>query len=247
MQDKKTGKLFLIPTPLAEDTALAVLPPRVSELCQHLRHYLCENARTSRRFISSLRLGITIEELQIAELNKDTPDGEVPELMAPLFAGHDMGLMSEAGCPAVADPGARAVAHAHQHGITVVPLVGPSSILLALMASGFNGQDFAFTGYLPIDKTARIQAIKNLEKAARGGQTQIFMETPYRNNHLMADLVQTCPADVLLCVAANITAADEFISTRTIGQWQKQLPELHKQPTIFVMGATPSYKKRHKS
>ncbi len=247
MQDKKYGKLFLIPSPLAEDTAAAVLPAQVPELCKNLRYYLCENARTSRRFISSLKLGITIEELQIAELNKDTPDGEVPGLMTPLFQGHDVGLLSEAGCPAVADPGARAVAHAHKDGIVVVPLVGPSSILLALMASGFNGQDFAFTGYLPINKPERIQAIKALEKSARGGQTQIFMETPYRNNHLMADLVQNCPGDLLLCIAANITAPEEFISTRTIGEWQKQLPDLHKQPTIFVMGATPSYKKRIKS
>lgn len=247
MQDKKTGKLFLIPTPLAEDTALSVLPPQVLEQCSSLRYYLCENIRTSRRFLSSLRLGLTIEELTMAELNKDTPDGEVAQLLAPLKEGHDMGLLSEAGCPAVADPGARAVAHAHQLGISVVPLVGPSSILMALMAAGFNGQNFAFTGYLPINKAERIQAIRDLEKGARGGQTQIFMETPYRNNHLLADIVQSCSGDIQLSIAANISAPDQFICTRTINNWKKQLPDLHKKPTIFILGSTPSHKKGSKS
>lgn len=247
MQDKKTGKLFLIPSLLAENTAAAVLPPQVPELCRNLRYYLSENIRTTRRFISSLRLGITIEQLQIAELSKDTPDGDVPQLLAPLLEGHDMGLLSEAGCPAVADPGARAVAHAHKQGIQVVPIVGPSSILLALMASGLNGQNFAFRGYLPVKNPDRTQAIKDLEKSARGGQTQIFMETPYRNNQLLADVVQNCQGDMMLCIAANITDPAEFISTRTISQWNKQLPNLHKQPAIFVLGRIPSYKKADKS
>lgn len=242
MHEKKSGTLFLIPTVLAENTAAAVIPQDVQALCKEIGHYVCENARTSRRFISSLKLGINIEELHIEELNKDTPDAAVPRLMAPLLEGHDVGLLSEAGCPAVADPGARAVAQAHKMGIRVVPLVGPSSILLALMASGMNGQEFAFSGYLPVKNPQRTQAIKELEKKARAGQSQIFMETPYRNMAFLSDLLQACQPDTQLCLAANITAPEEFISTRSIAQWRKQLPDLHKQPTIFIMGTVPSYK-----
>lgn len=243
MQETKTGRLFLIPSPLAEDTAAAVLPRQVLEVCTSLRHYLCENARTSRRFLSSLQLGLTIEELNIAELNKDTPDGEVAKLLQPLRQGHDMGVLSEAGCPGVADPGARAVALAHKEGITVVPIVGPSSILLALMASGMDGQNFAFRGYLPVRNPERAHAIRNLEKGVKAGQTQLFMETPYRNNPLMKDLIQSCQPETLLCVAANLTAPDAYIRTQSIRAWKEQLPDLHKQPAIFVLGNTPTYKK----
>lgn len=242
MQESKIGRLFLIPSVLAENTAAAVIPQQVQELCTTIKYFLCENVRTSRRFLSSLKLGITIEDLQLEELSKDTPDGEVPGLLAPLLQGHDVGLMSEAGCPAVADPGARAVAHAHKQGIQVVPLVGPSSILLALMASGLNGQEFAFKGYLPVKNPQRSQVIKELEKLAKAGQTQIFMETPYRNNQLLADVMQVCQPNMLLCIAANITAPTEFIRTATIADWKKQLPDLHKQPVIFVIGNIPSYK-----
>ena len=242
MQENKKGRLFLIPSVLSENTAAAVIPQQVQELCIATKYYLCENVRTSRRFLSSLKLGITIEDLQFEELSKDTPDGEVPGLLAPLLQGHDVGLMSEAGCPAVADPGARAVAHAHKQGIQVVPLVGPSSILLALMASGLNGQEFAFKGYLPVKNPQRSQVIKELEKLAKAGQTQIFMETPYRNNQLLADVLQVCQPNMLLCIAANITAPTELICTATIADWKKQLPDLHKQPVIFVMGNIPSYK-----
>ncbi|AHM61731.1 uroporphyrin-III C/tetrapyrrole methyltransferase [Flammeovirgaceae bacterium 311] len=242
MQQSKTGRLFLIPSVLAENTAAAVIPQQVQELCKSIQYYLCENIRTSRRFISSLKLGITIEELQLEELSKDTPDVDVPKLLAPLLHGHDVGLLSEAGCPAVADPGARAVAHAHKLGIQVVPLVGPSSILMALMASGLNGQEFAFKGYLPVKNPQRTQAIKELEKLAGGGQSQIFMETPYRNNHLLADVLENCQPGMLLCIAANITGPTETIRTRTIAEWKKQQPDLHKQPAIFILGSVPSYK-----
>ncbi|EMR03759.1 SAM-dependent methyltransferase [Cesiribacter andamanensis] len=243
MQTPKKGKLFLLPTPLADDTAAAVLPAQAMELFKSLRHYLCEEARTSRRFLSSLRLGLTIEELSIEELNKDTPDHQVPHLLQPLLDGHDMGILSEAGCPGVADPGARAVAQAHEKGIQVVPVVGPSSILLALMASGLDGQNFAFRGYLPVRNPERSHAIKSLEKGVRSGQTQLFMETPYRNNPLLKDLMAHCQPETMLCVAANLTGADEFIQTRSIKQWKQQLPDLHKQPAIFILGNTPSYKK----
>ncbi|WP_224999777.1 SAM-dependent methyltransferase [Cesiribacter sp. SM1] len=242
MQEKKWGRLFLIPSVLAENTAAAVIPQQVQELCKELKYYLCENIRTSRRFLSSLKLGLTIEELQFEELSKDTPDAGVPDLLAPLLQGHDVGLLSEAGCPAVADPGARAVAHAHKLGIQVVPLVGPSSILLALMASGLNGQEFAFKGYLPVKNPQRINTIKELEKNARAGQSQIFMETPYRNNQLLADVLQSCQPGMLLCIAANITAPEEFVRTRTIAEWKKNQPDLHKQPVIFILGSVPSYK-----
>jgi 16S rRNA (cytidine1402-2'-O)-methyltransferase len=242
MQEKKLGRLFLIPSVLAENTAAAVIPQQVQELCKELQYYLCENIRTSRRFLSSLKLGLTIEELHFEELSKDTPDADVPNLLAPLLQGHNVGLLSEAGCPAVADPGARAVAHAHKLGIQVVPLVGPSSILLALMASGLNGQEFAFKGYLPVKNPQRTNAIKELEKNARAGQSQIFMETPYRNNQLLADVLQNCQPAMLLCIAANITAPEEFVRTRTIAEWKKNLPDLHKQPVIFILGLVPSYK-----
>jgi 16S rRNA (cytidine1402-2'-O)-methyltransferase len=243
MQTNKMGKLFLIPSPLADNTAAAVLPPQALELCKRLEYYICEDARTTRRFLSSLQLGLTIESLGITELNKDTPDHQVPHLLQPLLEGHDVGLLSEAGCPGVADPGARAVAHAHQKGIQVVPIVGPSSILLALMASGLDGQNFAFRGYLPVRNPDRAHAIKSLEKGVRGGQTQIFMETPYRNNPLLKDLIANCQPETLLCIATNITAPEESIKTQPIRDWKQQLPDLHKQPSIFIMGNIPSYKK----
>ena len=243
MQETITGTLYLLPSPLAEETAAAVLPAQALECCKVLRHYLCENARTSRRFLSSLRLGLTIEELNIAELNKDTPDAEVSKLLQPLRQGQDMGILSEAGCPGVADPGARAVAQAHKEGIKVVPVVGPSSILLALMASGMGGQNFAFRGYLPVKNPERSHAIRSLEKGVKTGQTQLFMETPYRNTPLLKELIENCQPDTMLCMASNLTAPEEYIRTQTIGAWKKQLPDLHKQPTIFVLGSAAPYKK----
>ena len=234
---KKTkGILYLIPSVIAENTEKEVIPPQVLTICRYTKYYLVENIRTARRFISSLQLGITISDLQFSVLEKKTPDTDVPGLLQPLLEGENIGIISEAGCPGVADPGARAVAWAHKNHIRVVPLVGPSSILLALMSSGFSGQRFAFHGYLPVKVPERVQAFKQLEREAQGGQTQIFMETPYRNNQLLSDLLQHCRAGTHLCIARGVSGEQEFIRTLTIAEWRKQKPDLHKVPTIFLLG-----------
>ncbi|MBT0809876.1 SAM-dependent methyltransferase [Litoribacter ruber] len=234
---KKKGTLYLIPSVLAEDTAGKVITPQVKELLPHIQHYAVENLRTARRYISSLRLGITIEDLQMDILDKKTKPHQLDQLLKPLMEGHDMGVVSEAGCPGIADPGAVAVDFAHRKGIKVVPLTGPSSMFLALMASGFSGQSFAFHGYLPIDKKAKIEAIKNLEQEAlKLRRTQIFMETPFRNNALLEDLKTTLHPNTRLCIAKNITGSDEMIVTKTIAEWKKSKIELHKIPTVFLIG-----------
>ncbi len=226
----------MIPTVLAEDTSASVITPQVKEIVPTLSYFLVENVRTARRFISSLRLGITIEELAFEILDKKTKAHQLEELMKPLLAGKDVGLMSEAGCPGIADPGSVAVAYAHLKGIQVVPLSGPSSMFLALMASGFNGQSFAFHGYLPIDKKGRIAAIKDLEaESIRSNRTQIFMETPFRNNHLFEDLLATLHPDTQVCIGKNLTAKDEFIQTKTVRLWKKEKIDLHKIPTVFIL------------
>ena len=230
------GVLFLIPSVIAENTEKQVLTPQIIEVCQHTKVFLAENIRTARRFISSLELGILIPELQFSVLDKNTPDKEVPELLQPILSGNDVGVISEAGCPGVADPGARAVAWAHKNGVRVVPLVGPSSILLALMASGFSGQQFTFHGYLPVKGPERVQAIKRLEREAQSGQTQIFMETPYRNNQLLADIVQHCQGGTALCIARGVTGEQEYIRTLSVASWEKEKIDLHKIPAIFLLG-----------
>ena len=203
-----------------------------------LDYFLVENVRTARRFVSSLKLGRKIEELHFEMLDKNTPAHEVEAICNPLVNGRDMGVMSEAGCPGIADPGHLAVSFAHRHDITVVPLSGPSSIFMALMSSGFNGQSFVFHGYLPIDRQQRKNALKSMEQeAVRKGQTQIFMETPYRNDKLLADILKTCHPQTLLCVASDITGPDEIIRTMSIKNWQKSMPDLHKRPTIFLLYA----------
>lgn len=230
-----TGTLYLIPTPLADDTADAVLPPLTLTTLGRLEHFLCENARTARRFVSSLRLHPSVESLQFSVLNKDTTAVELPTLMAPLLQGKDMGLLSESGCPAVADPGALAVAFAHQHDIAVAPLTGPSSLLLALMASGLNGQRFAFHGYLPVDEAELGVVLRNLERESREkNQTQLFIETPYRNNKLVGNLLRHLRADTRLCIAAHLTAPNQSIQCRTIREWKQHLPVLEKVPATFL-------------
>ena len=230
------GRLFLIPTVIAPDTTERVLSPQVVAELTRINYFLTENLRTARRFVSSLKLGRPIDQLSFQVLDKRTPDSEIETLAKPLHQGRDVGVLSEAGCPGVADPGARAVAYAHQNRIQVIPLVGPSSFLLALMASGFNGQSFAFHGYLPIDKEKRRKTLYQLEKSARQWhQTQIFMETPYRNNALLRDVLDHCQPTTLLCVAKNVTGTDELILTQSIRQWRQQVPDLHKVPTVFLL------------
>lgn len=226
--------LFLIPTILAPDTQETVLPPQIKAVVSELNVFFVEELRTARRFISSLKLNKVIDDITFYELNKDTPHDQTLAQLKKLKT--DAGIISEAGCPGVADPGAVVVGFAHQLGHKVVPLVGPSSILMALMASGFNGQSFTFNGYLPIDKSARIKALKDLEQLAKKKQqTQIFMETPFRNNQLLEDVLQNLNPETLLCIACNVTAADEFIKTLRVKDWRKSKPDLHKKPTIFLL------------
>ncbi len=232
-----TGTLYLIPTIIAPITESVVLPADLTARCNSIKYYLAENIRTARRCLSAMNISTPIAEIHFQELNKNTDASTMADLMQPLLNGEDIGVMSEAGCPGIADPGAAAVAYAHSKNIKVVPHVGPSSIFLALMASGFSGQSFAFSGYLPIEKKDKLKAIRALEaKLQQTGQTQIFMETPYRNNQLLKDLVSTLHQNTKLCVAKNITAPDELIQTRSIEDWGKQQPELHKIPCIFLIG-----------
>ena len=226
--------LFLIPTILAHDTQETVLPPQIKAVVSELNVFFVEELRTARRFISSLKLNKIIDGITFYELNKDTPHDQTLAQLKKLKT--DAGIISEAGCPGVADPGAVAVGFAHQLGYKVVPLVGPSSILMALMASGFNGQSFTFNGYLPIDKQLRIKSLKDLEQIAKKKQqTQIFMETPFRNNQLLEDVLQNLNPETQLCIACNVTAEDEFIKTLRVKDWRKSKPDLHKRPTIFLL------------
>ena len=226
----------MIPSPLGEGPVEAVLPAGVLGVLPSLQCFVVEEVRTARRFLSVAGLKGHIQELEFHTLNEHSTPQEV-EALASLFEdGRNVGLISEAGLPAVADPGAALVALCHRHGIKVVPLTGPSSLMLALMASGLNGQSFAFVGYIPAKSEERRGAIRRLEKRSLAeNQTQIIIETPYRNDSLMADLVATLAPRTRLCVAVNITCPDEFIQTRTVAQWKKQLPELGKRPCVFLI------------
>ncbi|MFN8343381.1 MAG: SAM-dependent methyltransferase [Spirosomataceae bacterium] len=231
-------KLYLIPTPLADNTAPAVLPSQVPDAVKTLDVFFAEELRTARRFISGLRLGKVIESLTFYELHKATPEADtLAQLKALLKENKDAGVLSEAGCPGVADPGAVAVKLAHQLGIEVVPLVGPSSLLLALMASGMSGQSFVFHGYLPIDRSQRVKTIKYLEKEAlTRRQTQLFIETPYRNNQVLEDILIHCQPATRLCIACQVTDPEGFVRTLTVKEWKTKTPDLHKKPTVFLIG-----------
>ncbi|WP_293912312.1 MULTISPECIES: SAM-dependent methyltransferase [unclassified Sphingobacterium] len=231
------GILYLLPVPLSDDAAMASYTPYLQETINTLDEYIVENEKTARKFLKQAGLSIPQQQLIIHDYGKHNRDqGNKQEFFKGLMAGKNVGLMSEAGCPGVADPGADIVAEAHSKGIKVVPLVGPSSILLALMASGFSGQKFAFQGYLPIDKSDRNRKIKDLEaQAYRDKQTQIFIETPFRNNALFAELLKVCKPQTKICVACNLTAQDEFILTLTVDQWKKRKDDFHKKPAIFLL------------
>ena len=234
------GTLYLIPCPISDETApWEVLPAANRAVMDELDYFIVENTRTARRVLSKAGIARPIDELEFRELNEHTVAGrEVEELVAPLLAGRSAGLLSEAGVPGVADPGALAVEACHRHGIRVVPLVGPSSIILAMMASGLNGQSFAFNGYLPVKPPERAQAIRRLERRARGeGQAQLFIEAPYRNTKLAEQLLQVLAPATRLTIAMEITAPGEFISTRTVGEWRRsRLPDMQKHPAIFIIG-----------
>lgn len=231
----KPGILYLIPNVIAEGTQARVVPPHVPAVLKTIRYFLAEDIRTARRYFSSLKVFESIEALQFETLNKDTPESDVAGLMKPLLEGNDLGLVSEAGCPGVADPGALAVKYAHQKSIQVVPLVGPSSIILALMASGLNGQNFSFHGYLPIETREAARSIQEFEReSGKKNQTQIFIETPYRNNGLLQTLIHHLHADTALCVALDLTSAGEKIISRPIREWKQEPIELPKVPAIFL-------------
>jgi 16S rRNA (cytidine1402-2'-O)-methyltransferase len=228
--------LYLLPVTLGDTPVDAVLPPYNRQVIGAVRHFIVEDVRSARRFLKRVDAGIEIDSLSFFILNKHTTPEEISTCLQPLMEGHPMGVLSEAGCPAVADPGADVVAIAQRKGLRVVPLVGPSSIILSVMGAGFNGQSFAFHGYLPIEAEARGRKIKELEQRVfRDDQTQLFIETPYRNDRMMQDLLQHCSPKTRLCVAANLTCEGEFIKTKTIGEWRAALPALAKMPCIFLL------------
>lgn len=240
MTQPNKGTLYFIPVTLGDNNKLnKVLPKDVVDLTHTLDQFIVEDEKTARQFLSAAKHPTPIRELTFTVLNKDTADKALPGMLHALNQGENVGLMSEAGCPGVADPGARLAALAHQKGYRVAPLVGPSSILLSLMASGMNGQQFAFLGYIPIEKSARQQRIKDIEKRSRfAKETQIFIETPYRNMHLLEDILANTNPDTKLCIACNVSLEDEYIQTKPVKVWkQGELPELHKKPTVFLLQA----------
>jgi len=236
----RLGKLYLIPVPLAEEAEKASFTPLHYDLINYIDEYIVENEKTARKFLKQAGLKRPQSDLIIHDFGKHArQQAKKEDYLQSALQGKDVGLMSEAGCPGVADPGAEIVADAHKKGIQVIPLVGPSSILLALMASGFNGQKFAFQGYLPIDKADRTQKVKALEtQSFKEKQTQIFIETPFRNNQLFEEILRSCKPQTQLCVASNLTAKEEFILTLPIAKWKEKKVDLHKQPTIFLLFAS---------
>ncbi|MCP3893383.1 MAG: SAM-dependent methyltransferase [Bacteroides sp.] len=228
--------LYLIPVTLGDTAIESVLPSYNKEVILNIRHFIVEDIRSARRFLKKVEREIDIDTLQFYPLNKHTSPEDISGYLKPLLNGESMGVISEAGCPAVADPGADVVAIAQRKNLKVVPLVGPSSIILSVMGSGFNGQSFAFHGYLPIEPAERAKRLKVLEQRIYGeSQTQLFIETPYRNNKMVDDILLNCRPQTKLCIAANITCEGEYIKTRTVKEWQGKVPDLAKIPCIFLL------------
>ena len=228
--------LYLLPVTLGDTPVERVLPAYNKEIILGIKHFIVEDVRSARRFLKKVDSSIDIDELTFYPLNKHTSSEDLSGYLKPLQEGHSMGVISEAGCPAVADPGADVVAIAQRKNLKVVPLVGPSSIILSVMGSGFNGQSFAFHGYLPIEAADRIKRLKELEgRIYSENQTQLFIETPYRNNKMMEDILKACRPQTKLCIAANITCEGEYIHTKTIREWKGHLPDLTKVPCIFLI------------
>lgn len=228
--------LYLIPVTLGDTPIDKVLPPYNKEVILNITHFIVEDVRTARRFLKRVEQCIDIDSLTFYPLNKHTSSEDISGYLEPLISGQSMGVISEAGCPAIADPGADVVAIAQRKGLKVVPLVGPSSILLAVMGSGFNGQSFAFHGYLPIEPDERARKLKMLEQRAYAEkQTQLFIETPYRNHKMVEDILRNCRPQTKLCIAANLTCEGEYIKTRTVKDWKNRVPDLSKIPCIFLL------------
>ena len=231
------GVLYLVPNTLGNPDTTETIPVGIKGRVSDISLFIVENLRNARRYLKSLNREINIDSLTFFELNEHTSAEEIPSFLDRVEQGLDAAIISEAGVPGVADPGAAVVRIAHEKGIRVVPLTGPSSILLALMASGLNGQSFCFHGYLPLKRPERIKKIKELEqKVIRSGETQLFIEAPYRNDGLLADILDTCQASTRLCIAADITLDSEFIFTKSSGAWKKKKPALHKRPVLFLIG-----------
>lgn len=232
----RPGTLYLIPTPLGGDDAIAVLAGSTLRVLQTLNSFIVENPKTARQFLKLAGYPRPLQGVEFHTLDEHTAHARLPELLAPLLAGRDCGLLSEAGCPAVADPGAALVRLAHTNGIRVVPLVGPSAVLLALMAAGLNGQRFTFHGYLPVDRDRRQAKLLELERdSLRYDRTQIFIETPYRNQALLQAVIASCRDDTLLCLATDVTLTTEAIHTRTIAAWKERPPDINRRPTMFLL------------
>lgn len=229
------GNLYLIPNTLGEDNFSFVLPDEVKSVIESLDYFIVENERTARAYIKRLLPDKIQKDIHVEIIDKHTDPLDLPGFLRPIENGKNAGIISEAGVPCIADPGAEIVSIAHRKGIKVVPLVGPSSILLALMASGFNGQQFAFRGYLPFDQQIRKRVFQAMNKDIKDGITQIFMETPYRNNKLLDELLKIMHPETKLCIACDITLENEYIRTKTIANWVGSLPDLHKRPTIFLI------------
>jgi len=238
VKNTSQGKLYMIPTTLGENEPLEVLPISIKRIIEQIDHYIVENEKTARRFIKKISPRKSQPDLYISLLNKFTDKEIIPSFLNPCLEGHNVGVLSEAGCPGIADPGSEVVRIAHEKKISVVPLVGPSSIILALMASGLNGQNFAFNGYLPIESAERKKAIRKFEKISReNNQSQLFIETPYRNNNLLEEFIKTLAKNTWLCVATDLTLPTEFIATKLVGNWIADSVDLHKRPTIFIVQA----------
>ena len=231
------GTLYLIPVTLGDDMVQHVIPDYVLNVARNLETFVVESEKSARHFLSTIKTLKPVRELNLHLLNEHTDMKSLPDLLAPLLAGENVGLMSDAGCPAVADPGAQLVQLAHKKGIKVVPMVGPSSILLSLMASGLNGQQFAFLGYLPVEKLQRNQKLKEIEKrSASHKETQLFIETPYRNQAMLDAILQTCHAQTQLCIACDVSLDSEMIVTKSIASWKTSAPiDIHKRPCLFLM------------
>ncbi len=235
---KSNGTLYLIPVTLGDTSIEQVLPSYNHDIIVGIKHFIVENIRSARRFLKKVEKSIDIDELTFYELNRHTDRNFIAKYLEPIKQGKNVGIISEAGCPAIADPGADVVSIAQQREIKVVPLVGPSSIIMSVMASGFNGQSFAFNGYLPVEVPQRIKSLKKLEnKVWNEDQTQLFIETPYRNAKMFETIIKNLKPNTKLCIAAGITCQEEYIKTQTIAQWKKEkLPDLAKIPAIFVIG-----------
>lgn len=230
-----TGKIYLIPVTLGGDDYQKVIPERVLAITRTLRLFAVEDLRSARRYLRSIDKLFPINESRFFELNEHTPETEISTFLNPVISGTDLGIMSEAGLPGIADPGAKLVFLAHRRSIRVIPLSGPSSIILALIASGLNGQNFSFNGYLPVNPSDRSASLRELEKRTREGYAQVFMETPYRNQRMLESILKTCNNDTKLCIALDITLESENIRTRTVAEWKKNIPSINDHRVIFIL------------